>query len=211
MFQITRDLSEATNIVNPQPLILSSPRISLRPLAQNDLKKLYLITIDPKNAFRWRHLGILPTFDEFTQSLYSKVLIQFTIISRVDLVEPLGLVICYSADAHNGYGYIAIVTDSKKHFSVVGVESLTLFINYLFNVWPFRKLYFESVSYNISQFKSGFEKLIHTEAVFKSHVYHQGCYWDMIVGAIYKDEFLNNQSVKKFLNLCRKKEGEHGN
>jgi RimJ/RimL family protein N-acetyltransferase len=185
----------------PAPLILSSKRVVLRPVSQNDLPKLYEITIDPKNSYRWRHLGILPTFDEFVSTLFNKVLIQFVITSKNNPTKPLGLVICYSADVNHGFAYIAILTDSKKHFSTIGIESMALFINYLFNIWPFRKLYFESIEYNIYQFKSGFNDLFHQEARYKSHIFHQGFYWDMIVGAIYKEEFLSNKSVRKFINL----------
>lgn len=115
--------------IAPSPLVLSSKRVILRPINQSDLNKLYQITVDSKNAYRWRHLGILPTFDEFVSTLYNQVLIQFVISSKNNPNDPLGLVICYSADANHGFAYVAILTDSKKHSSVIGIEAMALFIN----------------------------------------------------------------------------------
>lgn len=64
------------------------------------------------------------------------------------------------------------------------VEGTVLFIRYVFNEWPFRKLYVEVPAFNLPQFRSA-RSLLVEEACFHDHEYHEGKWWHLHIFAIY--------------------------
>jgi RimJ/RimL family protein N-acetyltransferase len=163
-------------------------RVTLRPVASSDLRFVYRISLDPSIAFRWRYRGALPTEAEFTQSLFSGVLVQF-VVSNKRTGDPLGLVTAYNANQREGWVYLGAVAD-PQHFRTGRVlEGVGLLIDYLFTLWPFRKIYIESMEFNLDQFRHASAEVLVEEGRLKNHVFYADRYWDLLILALYRDHW----------------------
>jgi RimJ/RimL family protein N-acetyltransferase len=99
----------------------------------------------------------------------------------------IGLVTAYSADMRNQHASIAVLFSPEYAGSGWVVESLVLFIDYLFDVFPLRKLYFETLEFVYPSFASGEDRFFTIEGRLEAHEFHRGRYWDKLIGAIYRD------------------------
>jgi len=70
--------------------------------------------------------------------------------------------------------------------SGIAAEPARIFLDYLFDVWPFHKLYLELPEFNLPQFASAAGRGLHVEARMRNHHYHQGRRWDQIILAAYR-------------------------
>lgn len=70
--------------------------------------------------------------------------------------------------------------------SGIALEPVRLFVDYLFDVWPFRKLYFELPEFNYQQFSSVAEGPLRVEGRLVDHDYFGGRYWDRLILAVHR-------------------------
>jgi hypothetical protein len=63
-----------------------------------------------------------------------------------------------------------------------------LFVDYLFQGWPYRKLYIECPEYNQDQIQS-FLSLCHMEGLLREHLFLDGRYWDLGTWSIWRDSW----------------------
>lgn len=61
------------------------------------------------------------------------------------------------------------------------------FIQYLFDHFDFRKLYFEVPEYNASLLATGAGSLLAEEGRLREHLYYGDRMWDMVVYALYRE------------------------
>jgi len=158
----------------------------------------YLIVTDETIAWRWRFHGIIPTYDLFVKTLNVGVLIQFVITSNTNN-DVLSLVVAYNADLRNRNVYGAVLVAPRLIGSGLDMEAIAIFLSYLFTAWDFRKVYFESVSFNLYQFRSGLQKFFHQEGVLRSHYYFANRYWDEYILAVYREDFCQHPTVRQVL------------
>jgi len=69
------------------------------------------------------------------------------------------------------------------------MTAMGLFIDYVFRIGGFRKLYFETVEFNLEQYGSGLGKFFVEEGRLRAHEYYDGIYWDTLVMAIYSERW----------------------
>ena len=69
---------------------------------------------------------------------------------------------------------------------------MLLFFDYLFTVFNIRKLYAEVLEFNFGQFASGAEHVFKVEGRLTDHDWYDGRYWDMLVLALYRDDFMRD-------------------
>jgi len=67
-----------------------------------------------------------------------------------------------------------------------------MLISYLFRVWPFRKVYLESIAFNTEQFGNVPASLFVEEARLHDHVFYDGAYWDTVTMAVYREAWNNS-------------------
>jgi acyl carrier protein/RimJ/RimL family protein N-acetyltransferase len=168
--------------------ILQGTHVQLRPIVPNDLEFLYQISVAPENGYRWRYRGAVPTRSMFAEALDKGILVQF-VVERSATSEPVGLVTAYGANLRDEWTYVAAVTAPKFVQSGAVLDGLINLIGYLFRNWPFRKIYFETIEFNLSQFGSAIGVLAAEEGRLKDHVFYDGRYWDVVTGAIYRDSW----------------------
>jgi RimJ/RimL family protein N-acetyltransferase len=160
----------------------------LRPLAPPDHQALYAIAIDDGINFRWRFRGIVPNFDQFVQSLHQNDLLAQFVVCGLRTPQPVGMVVAYGADPRNSFAHVGAIVAPKYGGRGIGAEAVVLFMQYLFQNWPFRKLYFDVVEFNLAQFAS-ISKVGNEEGRLKEHTYFDGRYWDNVILAVHRDQF----------------------
>jgi RimJ/RimL family protein N-acetyltransferase len=159
---------------------------SLVPISPKYHPALLALTYKEQNNYRWRYRGAIPSAAAFEQSLYSGVLIQFAVVPKGSPDRLAGHLVAYNASPQDGHCYIGAVMDPNE--GVGTVESIALFLRYLFRHWPFRKIYLESAEFNVIQFASAARSgLLVEEGRLKDHLYFDDSFWDQIVYAIYRD------------------------
>jgi hypothetical protein len=119
------------------------------------------------------------------------VLAQFLVVdSSAD--QPIGIVCAYGAELAHGYAYLAVADFRSAERAPLFFDGIAMFIDYLFTTWPLRKLYFESLEFNAEQFASVFVKLFDIEGTLRDHEFFDGRYWDLVVGALYRESWESN-------------------
>jgi len=129
--------------------------------------------------------------EEFPSSLFYGVLATF-IYEGTKTSAPGGIVTAYSADARHGFVYVAMASlgDQSSGYkrAAQSVEAFRLFVDFIFQGWPFRKIYLECPEYNVAQFGS-FANQLRPEACLRGHVWMAGKFWDHLTFAILRDEW----------------------
>jgi RimJ/RimL family protein N-acetyltransferase len=168
--------------------VLASERLFLRPLAPNDYPALYELEVGRAESVFFRHRGVSVSPDQYSATLWQGALVHYLACDGAT-GAMLGLHTCYSADMRNGYARIATILDPASVGLGWPLESAELFIDYLFQTFPFRKLYGDILEFNGAALAAHAHPLMHEEARLRQHEYHGGQYWDLITLAIYRDEW----------------------
>ncbi|WP_242425167.1 acyl carrier protein, partial [Frankia sp. EI5c] len=137
----------ATAVGEIDPPVLSGRFFRLTPIPPSAVSFLYSLATSPDVGFRWRYRGSMPSYQQFEQELWQGMLIQF-LAESIQTNEPAGHLICYNPDFNLGHAYIGAAMAGPYLGSGIAVEPVRLFIQYIFDVWPFRKLYLEMPEFN---------------------------------------------------------------
>lgn len=149
----------------------------LRPIIDQDIGPLYMASFDPANAAQWRYRGRTLPMDEFVSTLFGGVIAQF-MVEMVDTGATVGLVVAYEENRSGLNCTIAFLRVGERvHGDRAAVfEGMLLFISYLFDNFPFRKLFAEVPEYNMSMFQADFAA---HEGVLKEYLFHRGEFVDL--------------------------------
>ncbi|OAA18426.1 acetyltransferase, ribosomal protein N-acetylase [Frankia sp. EI5c] len=177
------DLSPAAD--QPGPPVLAGQFFRLAPVLPQSVPFLYDLAISPDVGFRWRYRGSMPSYQHFEQELWQGILVQF-LVESVQTGQPAGHLICYNPEFNLGNAYIGAAMAAPYLGSGIAAEPVQLFINYVFDVWPFRKLYLEMPEFNFRQFASAGGRALHLEARLRDHDYYRGRRWDRLILAAYR-------------------------
>lgn len=167
---------------------LQGREVRLRTIVPSDYQFIRELETDPRALVRFRQRGVSLSPEGHVQSLWRGVLCQFLVVSVTD-DRPLGLVASYGADFRNGLSHIAIIVRPEIQGKGPAMEGMRIFIDYLFAVFPFRKLTAEVIEFNLAQFAGGEGRVFETEGVLKGQEFHDGRYWDIHLLAVYRDQW----------------------
>jgi RimJ/RimL family protein N-acetyltransferase len=174
---------------------LVGKRVALRPISpQEDLPILFAIANDPLISQTWRFRGSTPSPRAFEAALWEQVLTNLVVTDRSS-GKILGLFTAYSADQRLGLCYLLAMLDPRAQRRTVFGEAAALFIEFLFNEWPFRKLYAEMPEYAYKTVESGLGVFFREEARLPEHHFHDGTYWDNVILAIHRHDWLECRSA----------------
>lgn len=171
----------------PQP-DLHGRRVALRVVTPSDVDFLYHLFTSSNISYRWRTRGQTPSPEAFQSMLWSGVLCQF-IVERATDNEPLGLITAYNADLRNGTAYLAVLMRDRPGAALWGLDSLVLFLDYLFLNWALRKLYAETSELSAWAFASGEGRYYRVEATLPEHEFYGGRYWDYYMLAFWRRDW----------------------
>jgi RimJ/RimL family protein N-acetyltransferase len=181
---------------------LESPRIRLREVVPSDYGFLYKLASSPELSWSWRYRSRQIGFERFVQTMRDGVLVHFTITmnDHSGQIEgrPIGQVICYNADMHNRHAYVAV--QGHPHFFRSGatIDAARLFIQYVFALFDFRKIYIECPEFVLDSHYKSITRLFREEARYVDHEFFAGSWWDLLVYAI--DRSTWNDRVARLYN-----------
>jgi RimJ/RimL family protein N-acetyltransferase len=146
----------------------------------SDYEYVYALTTHELVGWRWRYRGATPNLETFAQALYHNTLVNF-VIERRDSPQRIGFAQAFDASERNGWCHIGLTLDPALSRMGWALESGVLFVNYLFTLWNFRKLYATVVEFNAPEFQSALQRGFELEGRLVEHEYHNGRYWDMLL------------------------------
>lgn len=177
--------------MNQRTLIagLSSRRVFLDDLRPEDYRVLYELSLDPQVRWRWEPSNQGGSFEAFAQRLWDGVFSQYLIRLRRDGNPIAGLIRCYGANFRHQTAQLSLFVAGHAQHTGAGMEACALYIDWLFNHYPFRKIYSESIDFNYQQFSSGEDRYFRVEGRLKNHELHNGQYCDNVIMAFERDHF----------------------
>jgi acyl carrier protein len=180
---IERQREPADDEFSPPPL--RSRHVYLKPIAPGDYGLLQILETIGDAAPRWRHRGVTPSPEQWAQTLWAGVLVQFLVVGAQSN-KPVGRVVIYQPNFQDRYAYFAALKFEPSDRSPLMVLGISLFLEYVFSHWEFEKLYMEVPEYNLDQFASGVGRLFDVEARLRGHLKLGGRSWDQLVLALYR-------------------------
>jgi len=180
--------------VDPLAPVLATPALWMTPVQPDDLTFLYGIAVHPDTSYRWRYRGAPPSVERFAESLWKQVIVQF-VARRNEDREPVGHLIAFGADPQMLNAHVGAVFLPEYAGTGLAAQAVATFLRYLFQVFPFRKLYLEIPGFNWPQVRSGEGRLFQVEGVLREHSYYAGRYWDEYLCAVYADQFREGDAM----------------
>ncbi len=108
--------------------------------------------------------------------------------------QPIGVVTAYDEDLQNGHAKFAFQrTDSTPATGGEMIEAIATFISYLFDHFPYRKLYADLPEYNLYLVEGLVESILEVEGRLKDFYYYNDTYWDLVIVALTRqrwDDFI---------------------
>lgn len=164
-------------------------RISrLRPVLPDDLEFVYTVSSCEQNGFRWRYRGEFPDLTSFTRDHDRGTLLQL-LVTSLNSNERAGIVNLYGENLRDGWAYLGAVSAPEFQQTGTVVDGAATLMDYAFNLWPFRKIYLETIEYNLSEFETGLRRVAVEEGRLRDHVFFGDQHWDVVTSAVYRDSW----------------------
>jgi RimJ/RimL family protein N-acetyltransferase len=119
-------------------------------------------------------------------------------ITRHDRV--VGSIFSYNYNPLHGWVYVTTYTVRSARGIGVGPVAWGLFVEYLFDLLPLRKVYCEVYGFNPLSLKTMINAGLAVEATIPNHLYWQGQYHELILLALYREDV---GRVRQFLQRRR--------
>lgn len=165
---------------------LVGKRVALQAPSVEDYDFLFDLERDPEQLVLYRSRGVTYPPENFAANLWKGVLVHL-VAWRKDPAERLGLYTCYDADLRHGHAKLAVLARRDIRMAAWPAESAYLFLDYVFQVFPFHKLYLEILDYNLPMLHIASANFIQEEGRLVEHHWHDGERWDLRVFAIYRE------------------------
>lgn len=160
--------------------MLGAPRVELRPPLPGDLEWLYAAACDPSVGLTWRLMGSIPSIERFSSVLWAGVECQFVLWSK-ETVQRLGLVQMIRYDPRSATAHLSFFLAASHQDLGWPLEGVLLFVDYVFRVYPLRKLYLESLRPAFDQFASAVGRHLEVEGILRDHDVFDGRFVDLLI------------------------------
>lgn len=167
---------------NEGAMLTTYREISLRPVTEDDLPFLFRLFVDPGRCHLW--MQGRQVYDE--RGFHQAWISWSTDMMRAKFIvqsseQPVGLVFDYDRTLEDGYTKVTVLLEENSTGRGAGVVATALFLDWLFEALPLRKVIMDVYGYNRSVVailrKLGFEE----EGVLKEMRFWNGAYWDLHV------------------------------
>lgn len=139
-----------------------------------------------EGAVRWRYRGATPPYDEFARALWANVFAHY-LVRRVGTGEVIGYVCAYGAQIRDRTCYVSFIAVPEVRGRGSMVMGMGLFIETLYRIAPFRKLYAEATASNLAQYGRAVRSGLFTiEGTYHRHEWLDGRFEDVHVLATYR-------------------------
>ncbi len=175
-------------------VLMSTRRIRLRVITEQDSFFLYELMTSPHSGGRVRFAGATPSPEKIASSLWDSVLAQF-IVEGISTQKAFGLVAITSPNFRDGFAYMSALGPSETQGLGLIAEGVLLAFHYAFTTWPFRKIYMEATEESYEAFKSGLGRFFVEEGRLKEHVFWNGRYVDLLILAVYRETWARDAAT----------------
>gem|GEM_PF-1837663 len=191
---------ESPSGTSEQAMGIQGRWVNLRPVLPDDTRLLFGWRADASTLQMLHGNRRMPPFDEFRAELENILRTTNTLIAEDSASRrAIGYVQGYNANMADGWvlflAYFSSPYQNKPH----GAEATLLFLNYLFDHFPFRKVYAEVFEYNPQVCKmlerGGFKE----EGRAKEHTFFQDRFWDLINYALWREDWYQLRNRFRFL------------
>lgn len=172
------------------PVVREAGLVLLRTISHDDIPFLYALATSAETGPTWRFRGACLPIDMFATQLWSGVSSQFVVVERRSSM-PVGHVVAYSYEPHDGHCFIGCAFVPAAWQTTVTISGILLFIIYLFETLPLRKIYVEIPKYNYSHISAGEGKYCNVEGRLRRHRFHKGEYADQLIIALGREQLLD--------------------
>jgi acyl carrier protein len=112
----------------------------------------------------------------------------------------------------DGWTYVALCGDPDVDRRGLGVEALGVFLEYLFTMWNFHKVYFEIPAFNFKRLAPSISDYFTQEGTLHDHLFYGGRSWDMYIYSVTRTRWsylARSNDVVQFGLGRRRHDGEH--
>jgi RimJ/RimL family protein N-acetyltransferase len=155
-------------------------------------RALYDVTLEPQVSSRWEPSAQGGSFEAWARRLSEVAFCQYGIQVANSPRAVDGLARCYGANFRHGTAQVAVFTSARTHCTGAGLEAAALLVDFLFRKFPFRKLYAETLEFNLQQFSTGVGRFFEVEGVLRAHEIHDGQAWDNYVLGISREFWMEH-------------------
>jgi len=171
------------------PWVRSWLGVGLRLLKQPDIPLLYSIAVRGSLGGRFRFRGATPSPATFQESISESVLAQF-VVERVRDRKAVGVVVAYNASVRDGRCYLSIgLADPSLETQVEMGKAGYLFVDYLFQHWPLRKIYLELSEEQLPSLQCGMSRWFTVEGCLNDHHFFNGRYWAQMTLVLAREDW----------------------
>lgn len=172
------------------PPVLVGGLARLRVPEPDDFPYLYYgLFCAPDNLFRSRLHGDTPSLEEFVHRIGEHAVAQF-VLAHVSNGQPFGHAAVYGLNLRDGVCFFEVTTAPEGMKAPESHEGTSLFLDYVFRMWPVRKIYAHLSDFNLPLVE-GFagDSIFETEGILRDHEYYAGQYWDIHVVAVGRERW----------------------
>ncbi len=161
----------------------------MRPILPADYEQLYFAALEPTNGYRWRYRGRTPSMDEFVKGLSAGSLAEF-VVARTDTNRLGSYCVAYDYDANAGHCTFAVQRLSfDGRFDTCVIESVGLFLNYIFETFAVRKIFAQIPEYNFPSFGL-LPEVFEREGERTDYYWYGGRHWSEVTLSTKREEWV---------------------
>jgi len=161
--------------------------VTIRPVHAGDYSVLYEIAMFSDAGSRWRLQASTPSQDEFLRLIFENSRATFA-IEKNDDHRVIGMVQLWMYDGLSRNGHITTFLVPWARGRGWPLESIILFVDYVFKGFNLHKLYFESLSPEFEQYGSIVGRILRPEGCLKDHKWVFGPLVDYHILALYAED-----------------------
>jgi len=159
---------------------LSGRRVRLRSVVPTDYDYLYRLANHQVVAPNWRYRGPSPSPGQFAHDLWAGTLVHFMAVRKVN-GQRFGYVQAFDASSRNGWAHAAVMLDPMLLRAAWAFECVPLFLNYLFTMWNFERVYAAAPEPIFDACKSGTSSWFRVEGRLVAHEQFHGVARDVVL------------------------------
>ncbi len=171
-------------------MLTSFRGISLRQVVDADMPFLFRLFADPSRSHLWlrgRRVYDEAGFERAWSAWTSDELAGKFIVESVQ--RPIGLVFDHDRTTEDGWTKATTLLTEVSMGHGAGVVATALFMDWLFQVLPFRKIYHDVFAYNPGVVRMWRKLGLVEEGVLKADRFWNGVYWDQHIFALYRESW----------------------
>ncbi|MPZ23764.1 MAG: GNAT family N-acetyltransferase [Dehalococcoidia bacterium] len=161
-----------------RPVSLTGRWVTLTPALPDDLDAMYAWRVAADGLHLWSVNRKLPSFGEARAEIETIVVNSLLfLIARNRRGDPIGFIQFYNASPVDGFCYFMEYIAPPFQATLAAGEMPIIATEYLFDSFPFRKLYAEVYDHNPRSFRQLKRAGFIEQGYTPDHVYYKGVYW----------------------------------